>query len=142
MPAEADPIAATERFLDLLENGDRAGLTAMLDDDVVWSVPMTATGDPGDVVRVEGKDAFLARVGKLETITRTVRFVDRRISVTADGATTFVQARGDFRTTGGTPYRNTYVFRFDWLRGKLRSWEEYANPIAVHRAFPELAPRS
>jgi ketosteroid isomerase-like protein len=68
---------------------------------------------------------------------RSARFTDRRITVSADGATTFVQTRGDFLTTDGRPYRNVYVFRFDWLDDKIVSWEEYANPITILRTFPD-----
>ena len=69
---------------------------------------------------------------------RSARFIDRRITVSADGATTFVQARGDFLTTDGRPYRNVYVFRFDWRAGTIVSWEEYANPMTIIRTFPHL----
>jgi ketosteroid isomerase-like protein len=33
-----------------------------------------------------------------------------------------------------------YVFRFDWRNGRIVTWEEYANPVTILRAFPELAP--
>lgn len=132
----AGSVAATERLLDLLESGDGAGLASMLDDDVTWTIPMSSTGRPEDAVRLEGKAAFLARAARLGRITRSARFVERRITATADGTVTFVQTLGDFRTTSGAPYRNTYVFRFDWREGHLLSWEEYANPVAVHQAFP------
>jgi ketosteroid isomerase-like protein len=68
---------------------------------------------------------------------RSAKFIDRRITAAADRATTFVQARGDFVTADGRPYQNVYVFRFDWSDGKIVSWEEYANPITIIRAFPE-----
>lgn len=136
-----ESVAATERLLDLLESGDGARLASMLHDEVTWTIPMTSTGRPDDAICVEGKAAFLARAAALGRITRSARFVERRITATSDGSVTFVQAVGDFRTTNGAPYRNTYVFRFDWREGRLLSWEEYANPVAVHRAFPEHAPR-
>ena len=142
MPSEFDPIAATERFLDLLESGDGKGLIGMLDSEVTWTAPMTATGDPDDAERMEGRDAFLGHMRTLGALIAAARFVDRRVSTTADGGTTFVQTRGDFRTKSGEPYRNTYVFRFDWRAGRILAWEEYANPVTVLRAFPELAPDS
>ena len=52
-------------------------------------------------------------------------------------STRFVQARGDFVAVDGRPYQNVYVFRFDWRQGKIVSWEEYANPIIIIRAFPQ-----
>ena len=36
----AELVDQTNRFLDLLETGNRAGMADMLDDQVVWSTPM------------------------------------------------------------------------------------------------------
>ncbi|WP_460523375.1 nuclear transport factor 2 family protein [Flindersiella endophytica] len=53
---------------------------------------------------------------------------------TPDGsASTFVQTNGDFQTRDGRPYRNVYVFRFDWRGGRMKAWEEYANPVTIQR---------
>ncbi len=134
-----DPQVATRQFLDLLEAGDGPGIERMLDDDVTWTAPMTATGDPDDAESFEGRDEFRAHVRELSGMISSARFVDRRVTASADGATTFVQTRGDFRTKTGGPYRNVYVFRFDWRNGRIACWEEYANPVTVLRAFPELA---
>jgi ketosteroid isomerase-like protein len=139
MSKEHDPSGTTQRFLDLLEAGDRPGIDAMLDDDVSWIAPMTATGDAEDAEQVVGKAAFSDRLTALGGMMSSARFVDRRVSATADGTTTFVQTCGDFRTISGRPYRNVYVFRFDWRNGRIVTWEEYANPVTILRAFPELA---
>jgi ketosteroid isomerase-like protein len=138
MSTQLDVAAATNRFLDLLEAGDRAGVGGMLHPDVVWSALMTASGEAGDAERVEGLAAFQGRVNSIGALHRSARFADRRITTSADGLTTFVQTQGDFRTTDGRPYRNVYVFRFDWLDGRIVSWEEYANPITILRTFPDV----
>jgi ketosteroid isomerase-like protein len=127
----------TDRFLNLLEVGDRAGVAEMLDDEVVWSAPMSVgAADDGGPAR--GRDAFASRLGSIGALQKSVKFIDRRITASADTATTFVQTNGDFVTTDGRPYRNTYVFRFDWRDGKIVSWEEYANPITIIRTFPHV----
>lgn len=136
MSSELDLAGATNRFLDLLEAGDRAGVGRMLHPDVVWSALMTASGDAGDAERVEGIAAFQRRVNTIAGLHRSARFADRRVTTSADGLTTFVQTQGDFRTADGRPYRNVYVFRFDWRDGRIVSWEEYANPITILRTFP------
>jgi ketosteroid isomerase-like protein len=133
-----DPAAAANRFLDLLEAGDRSGVEGMLSADVTWTTPMTATGNVDDGERVEGREAFQARASAIGAMMRSTRFVDRRVTTSADGATTFVQTRGDFRSADGRPYRNVYVFRFDWQDGRLAAWEEYANPITILRTFPDV----
>jgi ketosteroid isomerase-like protein len=126
-----DRTAQTNQFLDLLETGDRKAIAGMLDADVVWSVPMTTSEEPA-----RGLQAFGSRLGSISALMRSARFLDRRVTASLDGATTFVQTRGDFLTTDGRPYRNVYVFRFDWRGDQIVSWEEYANPLTILRTFP------
>jgi ketosteroid isomerase-like protein len=133
----AELVDQTNRFLNLLEAGNRAGLAAMLDDQVVWSAPMSS-GRVGDSAPARGREAFGSRLGSISGLMRSAKFTDRRITASADNTTTFVQANGDFVTADGRPYRNVYVFRFDWRDGKITSWEEYANPITIIRTFPHL----
>jgi len=40
----AELVDQTNRFLDILEAADQAGMAAILDDQVVWSTPMSAGG--------------------------------------------------------------------------------------------------
>jgi ketosteroid isomerase-like protein len=134
MPA-AEIADQTNRFLDHLETGDRASMAEMLDDQVVWSAPMSVGGD-GDGEPARGREAFGSRLGSISTLMRSAKFTDRRITASADATTTFVQTKGDFVTADGRPYRNVYVFRFDWRDGKIVSWEEYANPITIIQTFP------
>ena len=133
----ADRIEQTNRFLDSLESGDQSAVARMVDADIVWSTPMSTSDEgPGDEP-ARGREEFGSRLGFIGGLMRSARFADRRITVSADGATTFVQTRGDFRTTDDRPYRNTYVFRFDWRGDKIVSWEEYANPLTIVRTFPD-----
>lgn len=138
MPNDIDAAAVTNRFLDLLEAGDRKEVSEMLSARVTWTTPMTATGILDDADRIQGMEAFESRLSTIEAMMQSARFVDRRVTTSADGTTTFVQTRGDFRTADGRPYRNVYVFRFDWQDGKLVTCEEYANPITILRAFPDV----
>ncbi len=136
MPA-AELVDQTNRFLNLLEVGDRAGMAEMLDDQVVWSAPLSSDGSQ-DGEPARGREAFGSRLGSIGALMKSARFIDRRITASADATTTFVQANGDFVTTDDRPYRNVYVFRFDWRDGKIVSWEEYANPITIIRTFPQV----
>ena len=134
MPSElADQ---TNRFLDLLEVGDSSGIAAMLDDQIVWSTPMSS-GTSTETQPARGRKAFGARLGTISGQMRSAKFIDRRVTTSADGATTFVQTKGDFLTADGRPYQNVYVFRFDWDQGRIKSWEEYANPLTIIRTFPD-----
>jgi ketosteroid isomerase-like protein len=132
----AELVDQTNRFLDILEAADQAGMAGILDDQVMWSTPMSS-GQAGDGEPACGRQAFASRLGSISGLMRSARFTDRRITASADNTTTFVQTRGDFVTADGRPYRNVYVFRLDWRDGKIVSWEEYANPITIIRAFPD-----
>jgi ketosteroid isomerase-like protein len=132
----AELVDQTNRFLDILEAADQAGMTAILDDQVVWSTPMSS-GDAGEGEPARGREAFASRLGSISGLMRSARFTDRRITASADNTTTFVQTKGDFVTADGRPYQNVYVFRFDWRDDKIVSWEEYANPITIIQAFPD-----
>jgi ketosteroid isomerase-like protein len=131
----AELVDQTSHFLDLLEAGDQAAIAELLDDQVVWSAPMSFSGAE-DTEPARGRAAFGSRLGSIAAVMQSARFTRRRITASADNATTFVQTSGDFVTVAGRPYRNVYVFRFDWRDGRIVSWEEYANPIAIIRAFP------
>jgi len=133
----AELVDQTNRFLNLLEAGDRAGIAEMLDDQIVWSTPMSS-GRAQDSEPARGREAFGSQLGSISGLMRSAKFIDRRITASADTTTTFVQTNGDFVTADGRPYRNVYVFRFDWRDGKITSWEEYANPITIISAFPHL----
>jgi len=132
----AELVDQTNRFLDILEAPDQAGMAAILDTQVGWGTPMSA-GGAGDGEPARGREAFASRLGSISGLMRSARFTDRRITASADNTTTFVQAKGDFVTADGRPYQNVYVFRFDWRDGKIISWEEYANPITIIQAFPD-----
>jgi ketosteroid isomerase-like protein len=132
----AELVDQTNRFLDLLEVGNQARLADLLDDQVVWSAPMSS-GSAEDGEPARGREAFGSRLAAIGGLMKSAKFIDRRITASADNATTFVQTRGDFVTADGRPYQNVYVFRFDWLGGKIVSWEEYANPITIIQTFPE-----
>ena len=132
----AELVGQTNHFLDILEAADQAGMAEILDDQVVWSTPMSS-GQDGDGEPARGREAFASRLGSISGLMRSARFTDRRITASAEGTTTFVQAKGDFITATGQPYQNVYVFRFDWRDGKIISWEEYANPLTIIRAFPQ-----
>jgi ketosteroid isomerase-like protein len=132
----ADLVEQTNQLLNLLEAGDQAGLGDILDDHVVWSTPMSFSGD-GDGEPARGRKAFGSRLAAIGGLMRSAKFIDRRVTASADNATTFVQTRGDFVTSDGRPYQNVYVFRFDWRDDKIVSWEEYANPITILRTFPD-----
>lgn len=130
--ATSTPVERANRFLDAMENEDVMTLAGMLDEEITWTTPMF----PGDGP-VRGTEALGAKMLEIGKMMQTVRFSDRRVTVSADGTTTFVQTIGDFVAKGGKAYQNIYVFRFDWRHEKIVAWEEYADYLTILRAFPD-----
>ena len=126
------PAERANRFLDAMEHEDVMTIAGMLDEEIIWSTPMF----PGDGP-VRGIDALGAKMMEIGGLMQKVKFADRRVTVSADGSTTFVQTTGDFVSNEGKAYQNVYVFRFDWRDGKIVTWEEYADYLTILRTFPE-----
>ncbi len=110
-------------FLQAIEDGDAAALTALLAPTFTWWVARW-----GDRTRAE----FLDAVG------RTMRgFEQRRISVTgitAEGARVAVEADGHFERPG-LVYRNAYHYLFIVEGGRIASGREYFDTAAAAAAF-------
>jgi ketosteroid isomerase-like protein len=125
----------TERFLRAFERRDLGTVRSMLDARVSLVHPITFSGAQEPEARFEGKDAVLGYFRTVFAGMGRIRFTGERISVTAAGRTSFVQANGDFTTADGRPYRNVYLFRFDWRDGRIVGGEEYYNPVTFSETF-------
>ncbi|MUL41382.1 hypothetical protein FZ103_09360 [Streptomonospora sp. PA3] len=129
----------TRAFLAALEHKDLPQLAEALDEQAGLTIALSFTGAQEPAGHFSGKREVL---GYLEGVIRNmdrIRFRDVRISVTADGQTSFVQADGDFTAADGRPYANVYVLCLDWSQGRLVHVDEYANPIAFTQVFGELS---
>ncbi|MBX9387856.1 nuclear transport factor 2 family protein [Streptomonospora nanhaiensis] len=133
------PVRATEErtraFLAALESKDLAQLENTLHPDATLTIPLAPSGDPEPFGRFEGKEQVLGYFRGVTEIMARIEFADLRVSVTADAATSFVQAKGNFTTPDDRPYPNVYVLRADWSDGKLIAVEEYANPVTFAKHF-------
>jgi ketosteroid isomerase-like protein len=134
-PTERSAARHTERFLRAFERRDLATVAALLHPRVILTHPITFSGAQQPQTRFTGKPQVL---GYLRTVFQTMRrieFTDERISVAARGRTSFVQANGNFITADARPYRNVYLFRFDWHNGRIAGGEEYYNPVTFSQTF-------
>lgn len=125
----------TRAFLDAVCHKDMATVTDMLDDRITVTVSLSFDGSQRPAGRFVGKDAVLGYFRGVFTRMAVIEFTDVRVSVTGDGATSFVQADGDFTAADGRPYRNVYVNRHDWHGDRVVNLEEYANPITFTNTF-------
>ncbi|APU14867.1 SnoaL-like domain [Actinoalloteichus fjordicus] len=106
-------------FVAAMEAKDLSAVVDMIDRDVELTVALSFTGEPEPAARFVGDEQVLGYLTGVFTNMATIDFVDERVSVTADGATSFRQANGDFTTADGRPYRNAYVVRLDGHEGRL-----------------------
>jgi hypothetical protein len=62
-------------------------------------------------------------------------------TTSADGKVCFLECRTDCIGTGGVPYKNRYVFRFDIdvENNKINRYREYLNVIAAVGLFENFA---
>lgn len=120
-----------QTFLKALEDHDLALVEPLLADDVTESLPLSNTGDPEPWLFFEGKEAVMGYLGQIVRDFSRLVMVDKEYSVTEDGDTVFVEAKGDLiHAETSAAYENVYVFKFVTRAGKIIRISEYANPIA------------
>ncbi|MEV0824982.1 nuclear transport factor 2 family protein [Nonomuraea rubra] len=140
--AEAGPERRTEdrtrALLAAFERRDVKAISASIDENATFTIPLSFSGASEPAGHFAGKEQILGYVDSVLTNFRKVRFTDLRVSVTGQGRTSFVQANGDFVTADGRPYRNVYIYRFDWKNGRMVHTDEYANPITLCKVFEDL----
>ena len=135
---QADAVGQTRALLSALEGKDLPTIADLLDRQATLTLPLSFSGAPEPAVHFTGKDQVLGYLTGVFTTMGSIHFTDLRLSVTADGGTTFVQAKGDFTTADGRPYHNVYIFRYNWNDGHLVSIEEYGNPVTFTATFGQL----
>ncbi|MFT4684981.1 MAG: ketosteroid isomerase-like protein, partial [Flavobacteriales bacterium] len=66
----------------------------------------------------------------------TISYTDESYTKSADGSTVFVETKGKMTLSNGTPYNNSYVFRFDFNnKGKVTKVTEYMNSLYLAQTF-------
>lgn len=133
--AEGRTEARTQALVAALERKDLEAVTALIHEQATLTVPLSFSGAPEPAGRFVGKEQVLGYVQGVFTNMAVVDFADVRITVTDNGKTSFVQAKGQFTVADGRPYHNVYVFRYDWQHGRVISIEEYANPVTYCATF-------
>jgi ketosteroid isomerase-like protein len=127
---------AVDEFFRALSDRDVSIASAVFTEETVERIPFAMAGGTEPERVFDGKDAVL---GYLQTILDNFKqavMVDRKTFITDDGATVFVEGRGDLiLEKTGQPYRNIYVFKFCIFDGKITEIREYANPVIYAKAL-------
>ncbi len=127
---------AVDEFFRALSDRDVSIASKVFTEETVEIIPLAMAGGIEPERVFDGKDAVL---GYLQTILDNFKqavMVDRKTFITDDGATVFVEGRGDLiLEKTGQPYRNIYVFKFSISDGKITEICEYANPVIYAKAL-------
>ncbi len=125
-----------DEFFRALSDRDVSIAGAVFVEETVEIIPLAMGGGTEPEHVFDGKNAVL---GYLQTILDNFKqavMVDRKTFITDDGATVFVEGRGDLvLKKTGQPYRNIYVFKFSISDGKIAEIREYANPVIYAKAL-------
>ena len=128
-------LRSTHALLAALEEKDLQAISALTDQRASLTNTLPLSGIREEAVTFEGKEQILGYIQQVFTMMGDIAFSDVQVTVSADGRTSFVQANGDFTTADGRPYRNVYMFRYDWRDGRMVKALEYANPVTFCKTF-------
>ncbi len=119
-------LETVQEYVRAMETRDRNAVAATLAADVLHAFP---TARPTEMAGIfEGRDEVLGYVDAVFGKFRSLVFVGKRWTVSADGRTVFLEARGDAVVAhSGAPYRNLYVMRFDIEAEGITRVVEYAD---------------
>lgn len=126
------------RWFTALEVQDLAELDALMAPGVVIELPFSESGrtEPGHFRVYEGHEACLTFwTVAFEAEGDGGPLLDPEVTFGADGATVFVEGRGDIVMASGRRYRNRYVMRMVLRDGLITHVREYYNPIVSAYAF-------
>jgi len=139
---EPDAVVAntrtTEALIAALERENLDAILARLAEEVDVVLPLAPDGnnDPTHVDHFAGRQAVRALLWRTFFAYRQIDFVDDVITPSSDGRVIFVEARGDFLTLDGRPYRNVYLIKlvFDDA-GAVTRIEEWTNPVTAAQTW-------
>ncbi|MGY3333975.1 ketosteroid isomerase-like protein [Streptomyces filamentosus] len=129
MSAPTSPADLYRHSLRLLLDKDIAAWVALFAEDAVMEFPFAPDGMPR---RLEGKEAIAAYMRPYPDHIDLHDFPDVRIHRTTDPRTVVVEMRGvGLLVESGAPFDMTYVAVVTVRDGRISSYRDYWNPLAV-----------
>jgi len=135
---DGDNVAKVKAVFAAFEKRDITGIPELIDETASLVIPFTPSGktDPEAMTRFNGKQAVLRYFDDVLANFKQIRFYDLELTESKDGNTIFVEVKSDFvAARNDAPYRNIYVFRFDFANGKVARVLEHANPVPAAELF-------
>ncbi len=133
----ASPSDVYRRSLRLLLDKDISGWVALWAEDGVMEFPFAPEGRPR---RLEGREAVAAYMRPYPDHIDLHDFPDLRIHETTDPGTIVAEMRGVGRLVEtGRPYDMTYIAVVTVRDGRITSYRDYWNPLAVLASGTDFA---
>ena len=125
-----------DEFFRALSERDVSIAGAVLKEEAVLIIPFALAGGTDPERVFDGKNGVLGYLQAVLENFKQALVVERQTFITEDGATVFVEGRGDLLLKQtGQPYQNLYVFRFSISDGKITEIREYGNPVIYAKAL-------
>jgi ketosteroid isomerase-like protein len=127
-----DNIEKAKAFFAALEKRDITGIPEMINENASLIFPFVPSGktDPEAMRSYKGKQEVMRYLNGVPVNFKQIRFYDLEFTESRDGNTIFAEAKSDcVGAKNDAPYRNIYIFRFDFANGKVTRVLEYANPV-------------
>ncbi|QYB00507.1 nuclear transport factor 2 family protein (plasmid) [Rhodococcus sp. USK10] len=129
MSTPTSPADLYRHSLRLLLDKNIVGWVGLWDEDGIMEFPFAPPGWPG---RLEGKDAIAAYMRHYPDHIDLHDFPDLRIHQTTDPETIVVEMRGIGRLVEtDAPFDMTYIAVVTVRHGRIASYRDYWNPLAV-----------
>jgi uncharacterized protein len=137
MPAPASPADLYRHSLQLLLDKNVSAWVGLWAEDGVLEFPFAPQGWPG---RLEGREAIAAYMRRYPDHIDLHDFPDVRIHQTADPETIVVEMRGVGRLVEtGSPFDMNYIAVVTIQDGRITSYRDYWNPLAVQEPGADFA---
>ncbi|WP_329088103.1 MULTISPECIES: nuclear transport factor 2 family protein [unclassified Streptosporangium] len=121
-------LVIAQTYVRAVESKNRDGVAATLADTVRHIFPISYGPVEHPQAVFEGKDEVLAYIDSLFNKFSSMRWPAPDWTVSADGSRAFLEGKGDGVVAHSrSPYRNTYMIRFDLENGLIVRVTEYAN---------------
>ena len=126
------------RWSDGVDAQDLEAVRACMADDIVVEIPFSESGQVEDgkfrrYAGVEEVTGFWATAFTVEA--ESAGPCNCEITISADGATVFLETFGKLTMASGREYRNRYIMRMVTRDGLVAHVREYYNPIQSAYAF-------
>ena len=129
-PSRVSAETVADSFFAALASEDAIAIHDLLDENVLWTIPLSSDGNPEPAATFANHDQAMQYVNGAFANFGAVRFRDAVWTFGKDDRSVVMQGNGDL-SYDGKPYHNVYVFKLEIDDGVIVRVYEYANPVTA-----------